>query len=140
MVKQTQTMPKKIGRIPFFDVSVPAGFPSPAGDYEELELNLNDYLIRNPEATFFIRVMGDSMIDAGIYEGDLLVVDRAENPKPGDIVLAIVFGEFSVKRLIKEGDRFFLKAENPKYPLLEITTEMKFEVWGVIIHAIHHTK
>lgn len=125
--------------IPFFDYGVPAGFPSPADDYHELELDLNKYLIRHPQATFYVRVKGDSMQGASINDGDLLIVDRAEKAQNGDIVLGVIYGEFTVKRLIWQGPELFLHPENPKYKPTRITEEMAFEVWGKVIHVIHST-
>jgi len=100
-------------KLPLFLSSVKAGFPSPADDFVETRLDLNEYLIDHPEATFFVRVSGDSMIRAGIHTGDILIVDRSLEPKNNDIVIAIIDGEFTVKRLKKYGDRVFLVPENP---------------------------
>lgn len=117
--------------------SVSAGFPSPAEDYYEKRLDLNDYCIKNKAATFFIEVEGDSMISAGIYTGDILVVDRSKNPKSGDVVLACIYGEFTTKRLIQQGDHWYLKPENPKYDWLEIDPTVDFFVWGVVTYVVH---
>jgi len=123
---------------PLFSRGVSAGFPSPADDYIDRELDLNEYLITNPAATFFVRVAGDSMIGAGINHDDILIVDRSIEPVSGRIVIAIVDGELTVKRLIKNGDCCRLVAENPLYPATEIEKEMELEVWGVATCAIHH--
>ncbi|MBU4261354.1 MAG: translesion error-prone DNA polymerase V autoproteolytic subunit [Proteobacteria bacterium] len=123
---------------PLFSSGVSAGFPSPADDYIDRELDLNEYLITNPAATFFVRVAGDSMIGAGINHDDILIVDRSIEPVSGRIVIAIVDGELTVKRLIKNGDCCRLVAENPLYPPTEIEKEMELEVWGVATCAIHH--
>ncbi|MBU0967778.1 MAG: translesion error-prone DNA polymerase V autoproteolytic subunit [Proteobacteria bacterium] len=123
---------------PLFSSGVSAGFPSPADDYIDRELDLNEYLITNPAATFFVRVAGDSMIGAGINHDDILIVDRSIEPVSGRIVIAIVDGELTVKRLIKNGDCCRLVAENPLYPPTEIEKEMELEVWGVVTCAIHH--
>lgn len=123
--------------IPYYPAYVSAGFPSPASDYEDLELDLNKYLIKHPEATFFVRVEGDSMTGAFIQDGDLLIIDRAEKADFGDIILGVVNREFTVKRLIKEKGKVYLKAENPKYKTIEISEETDFEVWGVVIYVIH---
>ena len=130
---------EKKGRVlrPLFISGVSAGFPSPADDYIDRELDLNEYLIANPATTFFVRVAGDSMIGAGINHDDILIVDRSLEPMSGRIVIAIVDGELTVKRLIKNGDCCRLVAENPQYPATEIEKEMELEVWGVATCAIH---
>lgn len=122
---------------PLFSSGVSAGFPSPADDYVDRELDLNEYLITNPAATFFVRVAGDSMIGAGINHDDILIVDRSIAPVSGKIVIAIVDGELTVKRLVKTGDCCRLVAENPLYPPTDIEKEMELEVWGVVTCAIH---
>jgi len=122
---------------PLFSSGVSAGFPSPADDYVDRELDLNEYLITNPAATFFVRVAGDSMIGAGINHDDILIVDRSIAPVSGKIVIAIVDGELTVKRLVKTGDSCRLVAENPLYPSTDIEKEMELEVWGVVTCAIH---
>jgi DNA polymerase V len=124
-------------KIPLFLESVSAGFPSPADDYMEGKLDLNEYIIRNPAATFFVRVTGDSMIDAGIYSGDILVVDRSLDPKDMNIVIAVVDGELTVKRLSQRNGKVRLIPENKKYKPFDITPEMHFEVWGVVRTVIH---
>jgi DNA polymerase V len=124
-------------KLPLFLESVSAGFPSPAEDYVEGRLDLNDFLIRNPSATFFVRVTGDSMIDAGIYSGDILVVDRSLNPKNSSIVIAVIDGELVVKRLGMQKNKLYLLPENRKYEPIEITQEMNFEVWGIVTTVIH---
>jgi DNA polymerase V len=124
-------------KLPMFLESVSAGFPSPADDYMEDRLDLNDYLVRNPSATFFVRVTGDSMIDAGIHSGDILVVDRSLPPKDGNIVIAVIDSELTVKRLQRKKTKVFLLPENQNYKPIEITSEMNFEVWGVVTNVIH---
>lgn len=118
--------------LPLFTTKVAAGFPSPADDHVEQRLNPNDYLVQNDTSTFFVRVKGDSMIDAGIFEDDVLVVDRSRDPKVGDIVLAALDGEFTVKTLgrSKTGPR--LTPANKNYPVIDIKDGQSFEVWGVI--------
>ena len=123
---------------PLFMVSVSAGFPSPAEDYIEGRLDLNRHLIKHPAATFFVRVAGDSMIDAGIHPGDILVVDRAVEPADGRVVIAIIDGELTVKRIAQRGGRLYLVADNSRYAPLEIIEEMEFEIWGVVTTVIHH--
>lgn len=124
-------------QLPLFLESVSAGFPSPADDYLESMLDLNEHLIRNPSATFFVKVTGDSMIDAGLYSGDTLVVDRSLTPKDGNIVIASINGELIVKRLKKLKNKIYLLPENMNYESIEITDEMNFEVWGVVTTVIH---
>ena len=116
---------------------VPAGFPSPADDYLGQALDLNDLLIKHPEATFFVRVEGDSMINAGIYHDDILVVDRSIPPSNNKVVIAVVFGELTVKRLLRKQDKIFLIAENPSYEPIEVTSEMEMQIWGVATHVVH---
>ncbi len=123
--------------LPLFSARVPAGFPSPADDYIDRALDLNEHLIRHPAATFFVRVSGDSMVGAGIHPGDILVVDRAEEPSHGKIIIAALNGELTVKRLSRNHDRVCLTPENPAYAPIEVTPEMQFEVWGVVVHVIH---
>jgi DNA polymerase V len=122
---------------PLFLSGVSAGFPSPADDYLDRRLDLNEHLIKNPAATFFIRVAGDSMTGAGINDNDILVVDRSLEPCNGSIVIAVVSGELTVNRLQKNKDSCRLLAENPDYPDLEIDEETPLEIWGVATYAIH---
>lgn len=122
---------------PLFLETIPAGFPSPASDYIDQRLDLYDYLGVHSEATFFLRVQGDSMQGAGIYDGDLLVVDRSQTAKSGHVVIAVIDGEFTVKRLKKSGGRTWLQAENPSYPPIELRDGQELEVWGVVSHVVH---
>jgi DNA polymerase V len=122
---------------PFFSSRVAAGFPSPADDHLENRLDLNEYLVRKPAATFFVRVEGLSMINAGIQPDDILVVDRSEQATDGRIVVAAVDGELTVKRLRMERARVYLMPENPDYSPIEITGETSFVVWGVVTGVIH---
>lgn len=125
---------------PLFLTSIPAGFPSPADDFVDKKLDLNEFLIKNPPATFFVKVLGDSMIDANIHSGDILVVDRSLDAADKKIVIASFNGEFTVKRLKFAGKEFFLESENPKYPTIKITSEMDFEIFGVVTYIIHKAK
>ena len=127
-------------RIPLFAARVPAGFPSPADDYIDRGLDLNELLIRHPAATFFVRASGDSMTGAGIHSGDVLVVDRAVTPQNRSVIIAALNGELTVKRLIRENGRILLVSENPSYAPLEVGGGMEFEVWGVVVHVIHSFK
>ena len=103
----------------------------------EKKLDLNELLIGNRQATFFMRVSGDSMIGAGIHNGDLLVVDRSLTPSNKKIVVAVVDGELLVKRLLHQDSKVYLCAENANYSQLEVTSDMSFEVWGVVTNVIH---
>ena len=122
---------------PLFLSGVSAGFPSPADDYLDRNLDLNEHLVKNPAATFFVRVAGDSMTGAGINDNDILVVDRSLEPCSGSIVIAVVNGELTVKRLLKSKNSCRLTAENAAYPDLEINEETPLEIWGVATYAIH---
>ena len=124
-------------KLPLFLERVSAGFPSPAADYEEGRLDLNQYLIKNPPATFFVRVAGDSMLGAGIHPGDLLVVDRSLEPKDKNVIIAALNGELTVKRIRIRRKKITLEAENKDYPPQQITKETEFEVWGVVTNVIH---
>ncbi|MBW1645957.1 MAG: translesion error-prone DNA polymerase V autoproteolytic subunit [Deltaproteobacteria bacterium] len=123
--------------LPVAVAAVSAGFPSPADDYLEGTLDLNQYLIRHPAATFFVRVAGDSMIEAGIHDGDLLLVDRSLEAADGKVVIAVINGELLVKRVRRAGNRLLLLPENPAYEAIEVRQEMDFELWGVVTHVIH---
>ena len=120
-----------------FEAAVPAGFPSPAADYEQDRLDLNRHLVKNPAATFFVRVTGDSMTGAGIHDGDLLVVDRSLETKDKNIVIAVLDGELTVKRIRIRNRKITLEPENHNYSAQEITPDTAFEVWGVVTSAIH---
>ncbi|MDD4576247.1 MAG: translesion error-prone DNA polymerase V autoproteolytic subunit [Bacteroidales bacterium] len=122
---------------PSFDARVSAGFPSPADDYTELKLDLNKALVLNPTATFYVRVKGMSMVDAGINEGDMLVVDRSLEAKNNAIAICVINGEFTVKRLTVDGKNLFLVPENSQYKAIKITEEMDFQVWGIVTFVIH---
>ncbi len=122
---------------PLFLSGVSAGFPSPADEYLDQKLDLNEHLVKNPAATYFVRVAGDSMMGAGINDNDILVVDRSLEPSSSNIVIAIVNGELTVKRLIKTRNSCRLIAENPDYPPLEINEDTPLEIWGVATYAIH---
>lgn len=118
--------------LPIDTVKVSAGFPSPAADYEEQRLDINEYLVSNPVSTFFFPVQGDSMQGAEIFDGEILVVDRSVKPRHGHIVIAFVNGERLVKRLYVRDGRVALLAENPAYPQLEISEDMELVIWGVV--------
>ncbi|MGB4064346.1 MAG: translesion error-prone DNA polymerase V autoproteolytic subunit [Azonexus sp.] len=119
--------------LPLDTVKVSAGFPSPAADYEESRLDINEYLVRNPVSTFFFPVQGDSMEGAEIHDGDILVVDKSVRARHGHIVIAFIDGQRLVKRLHNRAGRVALIAENPCYPALEIQEGMELLIWGVVI-------
>ena len=127
-------------RIPLFSTTVQAGFPSPADDHMDKSIDLNEHLVRNPPSTFFIKADGDSMKDAGIYSGDTLIVDRSVTPKDKQVVLAMLDGEFTVKRLRKKKGRVFLVAENDAFAPIEITDEQELIIWGAVTFVIHQPK
>jgi len=114
-------------------IKISAGFPSPAADYEESRLDINEYLVRNPVSTFFFPVKGDSMEGAEIFDGDILVVDKNVRPRHGHIVVAFVDGLRLVKRLYRRGGRMALEEENPKYRPLIVTVEMDCVIGGVVV-------
>ena len=124
-------------RTPLFGSKVVAGFPSAADDYIEARLDLNEYLVGHKEATFFLRVKGDSMIGANIHDGNLLIVDRAVEPKHGNIVVAVVNGELTVKRLYKRRGVVKLQAANEAFPDTLIKPDNELAVWGVVRHVVH---
>tara|TARA_B100000575_G_scaffold46462_1_gene33627 strand:- start:122 stop:583 length:462 start_codon:yes stop_codon:yes gene_type:complete len=123
--------------IPLVKETVSAGFPSPADDHIELGIDLNRYLIKNPISTFFLRVSGNSMNNAGIYNNDLLIIDRSINPIPGHIVVALLDGEFTLKRLVKKKDNYYLKADKENYPAINLYEYTDIQIWGVAIYSIH---
>ena len=113
-----------------------AGFPSPAADYAEDGLDLNDYLVRNKPASFMFSVKGDSMMNAGIVEGDKVIVDRSLNPRSNDIVVAVVNGEYTIKRLYKQADEVELRPENPAYLPIVFKEGSELEIWGVVVGVV----
>jgi len=127
----------KTFKIPLLTESVSAGFPSPADDYTEENIDLNEHLISNPFSTFFLRVKGDSMINAGIKDNDLIIVDKSLIAKPGNIVIAMIDGEFTIKRLSIKKDELYLKAENHNYPDFRFKNHIDVQIWGVVIYSIH---
>ena len=122
--------------LPFFDTGISAGFPSPADDYIELTIDLNRELIKNKDSTYFARVKGHSMKNAGIYDGDLLVIDKSLEPTNNKIAVCQIDGEFTIKRIKIEKDIVWLIAENEDYKPIMVTPENDFMVWGIVIHSI----
>jgi DNA polymerase V len=123
-------------RIPFVKEGVSAGFPSPAADFMETNIDLNRELSENPLATFYIKVKGNSMIDAGINDKDVLVVDRSLEPQNNKIAICFIDGEFTVKRIKKEKDCLYLMPENPNYSPIKVTEENELIIWGIVTYVI----
>ena len=123
--------------LPLYLSAIRAGFPSPAEDYIERNLDLHDHLVKDKAATFFLRATGDSMREAGIHDGDLLVVDRALEAAHGKIVIAVLDGELTVKRLLRKGGRVALAPANPDFPEIDITQREHVHIWGVVTYAVH---
>ena len=122
---------------PLYENEVQCGFPSPADDFLDLDINLNDYLVRHKSATFCVKVNGSSMNGVGIHSGDVLIVDRAESVKNNSIVLAVIDNEFTVKSIKKNADKLYLNPANDNYKPIEITEDMNFHIWGVVTFVIY---
>ncbi len=122
----------------FYKEAVECGFPSPARDFTEGTIDLNEELIPRPNSTFIVRARGDSMIDSGIYPGDLLIVDRSLSPRNGSIIIAVLDGELSVKGLKLNNDRVTLSSSNPNYSDVIVSEEMDFTIWGVCTNVVHN--
>lgn len=119
-------------------ISASAGFPSPAENYVEEKLNLNSYLIKNKESSFFVRVSGDSMINVGIFDNDILIVDRSLDPKRQSIVIVSIDGELVIKKLVKDQSKnYYLKSENSNYPNIKLNSNRDTIIWGVVTYVIH---
>lgn len=123
-------------KIPFIKEGVSAGFPSPAADFMETNIDLNKELSENPLATFYIKVKGNSMIDAGINDKDVLVVDRSLEPQNNKIAICFIDGEFTVKRILIEKESLYLVPENPNYPPIKITEDNELIIWGIVTYVI----
>ena len=130
---------KKSSNNIFIKDGISAGFPSPAGDFEEARISLEKVLVKNKEATFYAKVSGESMKDAGLNDGDILVIDRSEEVKNNKIAVCYVNGEFTVKREKIEKDHVYLVPENKKYNPIKITEENELIVWGVVTYVIKKT-
>lgn len=137
-IHSSLAFPEVVPLIPLMSSSIEAGFPSPAEDYIEEQLDINELVVQHPAATFFVRVQGDSMRDANIHSGDILVVDRSLNPTSGKIVVAVINGDFTVKRLLIEKGNIYLMPENPKFPRIKVS-DTDFQIWGVVTYIIHKT-
>ena len=123
--------------LPIYENAVQCGFPSPADDFLDLDINLNDYLVKHKSATFCVKVNGSSMNGVGIHSGDVLIVDRAESVKNNSIVLAVIDNEFTVKSIKKNAGKLYLNPANDNYKPIEITEDMNFHIWGVVTFVIH---
>ncbi len=123
-------------RIPYIKDGVSAGFPSPAADFMETNIDLNKELSDNPLATFYIKVKGNSMIDAGINDKDVLVVDRSLEPQNNKIAICFIDGEFTVKRIKLEKDCLYLMPENSNYKPIKVTEENQLVIWGIVTYVI----
>ena len=133
----TPAIPEENLTVPLFSQSVRAGFPSPAADYAESGLDFNKLLIHEAAATFVVRAEGESMLNAGIFPGDFLVVDRSLTARKEDIVIAALDGEFTVKRLKRRNGHFILAPENPAYPVIQLDEASELSIWGVVTYVIH---
>ena len=122
----------------FYKEAVECGFPSPARDFTEGTIDLNEELIPRPNSTFIVRARGDSMIGSGIYPGDLLIVDRSLSPRNGSIIIAVLDGELSVKGLELNNDQVTLSSSNPNYSDVIVSEEMDFTIWGVCTNVVHN--
>ena len=123
--------------LPVAQSTVPAGFPSPAEEYENAQLDINDLVVTNPTATFYVRVRGKSMLDANIRDGDILVVDRSVEPAHGKIVIAVIDGEFTVKTLYRKDGVIKLIPANPDYPEILLKDQQELNIWGIVSHIIY---
>ncbi len=137
VVKILDCNPETELNITMFGHSISAGQPTPTEGYAEGTIDLNKHLIRHPRATYFVKVSGDSMIDAGVNDGGILIIDCAVEPSSGDIVIARLDGELTVKRYELRADGAYLVAENPSYPDIKVTNESDFQILGVAIHVVH---
>lgn len=124
-------------QLPFCSSKIRAGFPSPADDYQEGTLSLDELLIKHPAATFFVKVAGNSMVGAGIFPDDILIVDRSLPVNSGKIVVALVDGEFTVKRYILKGGKVYLVPENPDYQVIKLGSGSEANIWGVVTTVLH---
>jgi DNA polymerase V len=126
--------------LPLVEGGIAAGFPSPAQDYIDLSIDLNKELINNPSSTFYARVKGSSMIDAGISDGDILVVDKSLEPQDGDTAVCFIDGEFTLKFIRIESDAVYLVPANPVFKPIKVTEENNFCIWGIVTYSIKNHK
>lgn len=139
-LKPLPLVKEKNHRYPHLNEAIQAGFPSPATDFQENKLDLNEHLIKNPAATYFVTVSGDSMENAGIFSGDILIIDRSIEPQHRHIIIAALDGELTVKRLIITKSGTELHSENINYPPISIPELADFSVWGVVTYVIHQLR
>ena len=136
--KITNFSTNKKTKIKLYTTSISAGFPSPAEDHMDVSLDINEYLVKHPSSTFYIYVKGDSMINAGIFDGDLMIVDRSLEVKSNSIVVAVINGEFTVKKIKKDSGNIYLIPDNKSYKPILLENSMDFQIWGIVTHTIHH--
>ena len=129
---------KQSEKINLYITSVSAGFPSPAEDHMDISLDINEYLVKHPSSTFYVYVKGDSMINSGIYDGDLMIVDRSLEVQSNSIVVAVINGEFTVKKIKKTADKVYLIPDNKNYNPILLDDNIDFQIWGIVTHSIHH--
>ena len=136
--KITSFSSNKKTKIKLYTTSISAGFPSPAEDHMDVSLDINEYLVKHPSSTFYIYVKGDSMINSGIFDGDLMIVDRSLEVKSNSIVVAVINGEFTVKKIKKDSGNIYLIPDNKSYKPILLENSMDFQIWGIVTHTIHH--
>ena len=136
--KLTFLKPKKSDSLGqwLIEQGISAGFPSPADDFKEIRISLDRELVKNKESTFYARVSGNSMENAGLSNGDLIIIDRAINPEKNKIAVCFIDGEFTVKRIVKKGNKLFLKPENNNYKEIEVRDENQLIIWGIVTYVI----
>lgn len=136
--KLTFLKPKKGNSIGqwLIEQGISAGFPSPADDFKEIRISLDKELVKNKDATFYARVSGESMIGAGLSHGDLIIIDRSLQPENKKIAVCFLDGEFTVKRIVKKGEKLFLKPENNNYKKIEINENNELLIWGIVTFVI----
>lgn len=126
--------------LPYADGGIKAGFPSPAQDYMEAAIDLNKELIKHPASTFYGRVKGDSMIDANVHDGDILVIDKSLEPQNGDMAVCFIDGEFTIKYIKLEKDVIWLQPANEKYAPIKVTIDNDFLIWGIVTYCIQNVR
>lgn len=126
--------------LPFADQGIKAGFPSPAQDYLETAIDLNKELIKHPASTFYGRVKGDSMIDANVHDGDILVIDKSLEPRDGDMAVCFIDGEFTIKYIKIEKDVIWLQPANENYKPIKVTIDNDFLIWGIVTYCIQNKR
>ena len=126
----------ELGKLPFYDGGIKAGFPSPAADFDGTKISLDELVIKNKTTTFYAKASGNSMINAGINDGDILVIDKSLEPKDGKIAVCFIDGEFTVKRIKIKQDYILLVAENDAYQPIMVTATNQFLIWGIVTHVV----